>query len=61
MQELGADLGINYNTQCFREVIQQRGGSKKSASGIPMIGRTQTWGVDVILDLVSHCSQISTC
>lgn len=51
-KELGADVCINYNTQCFREVIQQTTGGKKFASGIPLIGNTQQWGVDVILDLV---------
>jgi NADPH:quinone reductase-like Zn-dependent oxidoreductase len=52
LQELGADVGINYNTQCFRDVIQQNTSNKKFASGIPVSGSTQKWGVDVILDLV---------
>jgi len=51
-KELGADVGINYNTQCFREVIQQTSHDKKFATGLPLIGSTQKWGVDVILDLV---------
>ncbi len=52
LQELGADVAINYNTQCFRDVVKERTSNKKSASGIPVIGNTQPWGVDIILDLV---------
>ena len=52
MQELGADLAINYREECFRQVIEQKTGRKKSATGVPLSGRTQQWGVDVILDLV---------
>jgi len=65
LQELGADVGINYNTQCFREVIQQTSHDKKFATGLPLIGSTQKWGVDVILDLVSvspmKSASTSTC
>lgn len=52
MQELGADVGINYKQDCFKDVIEKKTSNKKSATGVPLIGRTQQWGVDVILDLV---------
>ena len=55
MQELGADVLINYKTQDFAEVIKEHTqGNKRVATGVPgtQSGRTQDWGVDVIVDLV---------
>ncbi len=52
MQELGAAVGINYKDECFRQVIKKKTGNKPFATGVPVLGQTQRWGVDVILDLV---------
>lgn len=52
MQDLGADEAINYNKEDFLEVLKAKTSDKKFATGVPIIGSTQKWGVDVILDLV---------
>lgn len=52
LQALGADVLINYKEQCFRQVIEQETSTSKVATGVPGLGKTQSWGVDVILDLV---------
>ena len=51
-QELGADVGINYKKDCFSQIVQEKTGNKPFATGVPVLGNTQKWGVDVILDLV---------
>ena len=43
---------INYTKSCFKDVIEQETSAKKFATGVPVLGNTQKWGVDVILDLV---------
>lgn len=45
-------MGINYKEQCFKQVLQEKSQTSKIATGVPIIGSTQDWGVDVILDLV---------
>ena len=49
---MGADVAINYHDEDFLDVIKSKATGKKVATGVPVIGNTQDWGVDVILDLV---------